>query len=159
VVNSFSKYFGMTGWRLGWVIAPKRYVQEMEKLAQNIFLAAPTPSQHAALAAFEPQTLEILESRREAFRERRDFLLPELRALGFEIAVEPEGAFYLYANCAAHSRDSYAFCRKLLEESGVAITPGIDFGEHRATEHVRFAYTTSVDRLRMAVDRMREFLA
>jgi aspartate/methionine/tyrosine aminotransferase len=158
VVNSFSKYFGMTGWRLGWVIAPEDYVREMERLAQNLFLAPPTPAQHAALAAFEPETLGILEQRRAAFRERRDFLLPELRDLGFEIAVEPQGAFYIYADCSAHGRDAQALCARLLDEAGVAVTPGIDFGAHRANEHVRFAYTTSVDRLRVAVGRLRELL-
>lgn len=157
VVNSFSKYFGMTGWRLGWIVAPEAYVREIDKLAQNIFLAAPTLAQHAALAAFEPQALAILEQRREVFRERRDYLLPELRALGFDIPVTPEGAFYIYANCERLTLDSYKFCRELLTEAGVAITPGIDFGDHRAAQHLRFAYTTSIERLREGVARMREF--
>lgn len=158
VVNSFSKYFGMTGWRLGWVVAPSDYIGDLDKLAQNLFLAAPTPAQHAALAAFEPQTLEILEARREAFRERRDFLFPALRGLGFDIPLLPEGAFYLYANCERFTRDSFGFARDLLEQAGVAITPGCDFGSHRAEAHARFAYTTSLDRLEEGVRRLADYL-
>jgi len=158
VINSFSKYFGMTGWRLGWLVAPRAVVPEIDKLAQNLFLAAPTLSQHAALRAFDPDNLAILETRREAFRERRDFLLPALRALGFEIPVTPAGAFYLYADCSRFCPDSYAFTQRLLEEAGVAITPGIDFGSYRPERHVRFAYTTSLDNLQEGVRRLRGFL-
>lgn len=157
VVNSFSKYFGMTGWRLGWVVAPEAYVREIDKLAQNIFLAAPTPAQYAALAAFTAETADILEQRRRTFRERRDFLLPELRALGFDIPVEPQGAFYLYANIRGLADDSTRLCRQLLEQAGVALTPGIDFGSHRAAEHLRIAYTTSLEELRLGVERLRGF--
>ena len=159
VVNSFSKFFGMTGWRLGWVVAPAAYVRELDKLAGNIFLSPPTPAQHAALAAFAPETAAVLEERREAFRQRRDFLLPALRELGFRIPGAPHGAFYLYADCSAFTDDSYTFATDILEQAGVAITPGIDFGSHRAAEHVRFAYTTSLDRLTEGVERLRRFLA
>jgi aspartate/methionine/tyrosine aminotransferase len=159
VINSFSKYFGMTGWRLGWIVAPEAYVRDLDKLAQNLFLAASTPSQYAALAAFEPETIAILEERRNAFKARRDFLLPELRRLGFDIPVTPEGAFYLYANSERFGRDSFTLCQRLLDEAGVAITPGLDFGRHRASAHVRFAYTTDVERLREAVGRIEQFLA
>ncbi|MGB5718769.1 MAG: pyridoxal phosphate-dependent aminotransferase, partial [Gammaproteobacteria bacterium] len=131
VVNSFSKYFGMTGWRLGWLVAPDACVSDIDKLAQNLFLAAPTVSQHAALKAFDEETISILESRRLEFRQRRDYLLPALRDLGFEIPVIPEGAFYLYANCRRLTDDSYSFTSRLLEKAGVAITPGIDFGTHQ----------------------------
>jgi len=158
VVNSFSKYFGMTGWRVGWLVAPRELVPEIERLAQNITISVSTPAQHAALAAFSPQTLGILEERRAAFRERRDFLVDALRALGFGVPVIPEGAFYVYADCSRHTRDSFEFCRRLLEETGVAITPGVDFGAHRAAEHVRFAYTTSIERLRVGVGRIADFL-
>ena len=158
VINSFSKYFGMTGWRLGWVVVPEGYEREFDKLAQNLFLAASTPAQYAALAAFAPATIEILEQRRQAFQERRDFLLPKLRRLGFEIPVTPQGAFYLYANSRALDRDSYALCNRMLQEAGVAATPGLDFGRHRAAEHVRFAYTTNLDRLREGVERLEDFL-
>ncbi|UCC56446.1 MAG: pyridoxal phosphate-dependent aminotransferase [Gammaproteobacteria bacterium] len=158
VINSFSKYFGMTGWRLGWLVAPVSSVAELDKLAQNLFLAAPTPAQHAALAAFEPDNITILEARREEFRIRRDYLLPALRELGFDIPVTPEGAFYLYADCSRFTDDSFSFSKQLLEEVGVAITPGIDFGNHRPERHVRFAYTTSLENLTEGVRRLREFL-
>lgn len=158
VINSFSKYFGMTGWRIGWLVAPEILIPALDKLAQNLFLSAATPSQHAALAAFDPRTLEILEQRRQAFRQRRDFLLPALREIGFDIPVEPQGAFYLYARCDRFTDDSFAFARTLLREIGVAITPGNDFGDNRPEQHVRFAYTTSLDRLQEGVDRLRDYL-
>jgi aspartate/methionine/tyrosine aminotransferase len=159
VINSFSKYFGMTGWRLGWLVAPEEYIRELDKLAQNIFLAAATPSQYAALAALKPATLEILEHRREIFRQRRDFLLPALRGLGFDIPVTPQGAFYLYANCERFSHDSLDFANRSLSEAGVAITPGIDFGCHHADRYVRFAYTTSMEQLEQGVQRLARFLS
>ena len=158
VINSFSKYFGMTGWRVGWLVAPRSHVDDLERLAQNLFLAAPTLSQHAALAAFTPETLAILEERRALFAKRRDYLLPALRGLGFEIAAVPEGAFYLYADCSAFTNDSFVFCHQLLEQAGVAITPGIDFGSYRAEQHVRFAYTTSLERLQEGVERLGRYL-
>jgi len=158
VINSFSKYFGMTGWRLGWLVAPLDMVPEIDKLAQNLFLAAPTLAQHAALRAFDADNLEILEARREAFRERRDYLLPALRELGFEIPVTPAGAFYLYADCSRFTDDSYAFSQHLLEQVGVAITPGTDFGIFRPERHVRFAYTTSLENLQEGVRRLRDYL-
>lgn len=158
VINSFSKYFGMTGWRLGWLIAPQAYVDALDKVAQNIFLAAPTPAQYAALAAFKPETLKILEQRCDTFQQRRDYLLPALTQLGFEIPVTPEGAFYLYANCKHLTDDSYSFCLKLLEEAGVAVTPGKDFGLNKPEQHIRFAYTTSLERLKQGVERLQQFL-
>ncbi|HEC17209.1 MAG TPA: pyridoxal phosphate-dependent aminotransferase [Sedimenticola sp.] len=158
VINSFSKFFGMTGWRLGWVVAPEGYVEAMERLAQNIFLAAPTISQHAALAAFSPETMAILEQRRSEFERRRDYLLPAFRALGFEFPVVPQGAFYLYADSSALTHDSFVFARKLLDEAGVAVTPGRDFGSHCPDRHIRFAYTTGMENLKEGVERIRRFL-
>lgn len=154
VVNSFSKYFGMTGWRLGWLVAPERFIPEMDRLAQNIFLAAPTVAQHAALAAFSPENIAILEQRREIFRQRRDYLHGALEQLGFRIAGKPEGAFYLYADISPFSDNSFAFAAELLEKAGVAITPGKDFGSYRAERFVRFAYTTDVEKLRQGVERI-----
>lgn len=154
VLNSFSKYFGMTGWRLGWLVAPPEAVADLEKLAQNLYISAPTLAQHAALACFEPHTLEIFEQRRAEFAKRRDYLLPALRALGFKIAVEPQGAFYLYADVSAFTDDSYALCQHLMETQYVAVTPGLDFGRHLARTHVRFAYTQSLPRLEQAVERI-----
>ncbi|MEN5264971.1 pyridoxal phosphate-dependent aminotransferase [Stenotrophomonas sp. TWI587] len=154
VLNSFSKYYGMTGWRLGWLVAPPQAVRELEKLAQNLYISASSIAQHAALACFEPESIAIFEQRRAAFRERRDYLLPALRALGFRIEVEPEGAFYLYADVSAFTDDAQAFCAHFLETEHVAFTPGLDFGHHRANEHVRLAYTQEVPRLEEAVRRI-----
>ncbi len=159
IINSFSKYFGMTGWRLGWLIAPEPYVDAIDRLAQNIFLAAPTMAQHAALVAFEPEAMQILEARRDEFRARRDYLLPALQQLGFNIATRPQGAFYLYADCSRFTDDSHAFVLDILEKVGVAITPGCDFGDHRANHHVRFAYTTSIENLREGVARLEGYLS
>lgn len=158
VINSFSKYFGMTGWRIGWLIVPDAYVETVEKLAQNIFIATPTLSQYAALAAFTDNTQAELERRKLEFSHRRDFLYQSLLQLGFAIPVKPEGAFYLYANCAQFTDDSYKFAYDLLEAEGVAITPGLDFGGHRAKEHVRFAYTTSLQKMAEAINRLEQFI-
>jgi aspartate/methionine/tyrosine aminotransferase len=158
VINSFSKYFNMTGWRLGWMVAPEAYVGEIEKLAQNVYLSPPTPAQYAALAAFMPETLAILDQRRDEMRARRDYLVPALRDLGFEIPQLPQGAFYVYAGCARFTRDSFAFAHDLLEHAGVAVTPGVDFGSYRAAEHVRFAYTNSIERLQEGVRRIERFV-
>ncbi len=155
VVNSFSKFFGMTGWRLGWVVAPESFVPELDRLAQNIFLAAPTNAQYAALAAFQPPAMEILNQRREIFRQRRDYLYQALNEVGFRIKGKPEGAFYLYADVSKFTDDSFDFAARMLEEIGVAITPGKDFGSYRASSFVRFAYTTDMQRLKEAVARIK----
>ncbi|HKU70318.1 MAG TPA: aminotransferase class I/II-fold pyridoxal phosphate-dependent enzyme, partial [Burkholderiales bacterium] len=123
-----------------------------------IYLAPPTMAQHAALAAFEPETIAILEARAQEFKARRDYLVPALRKLGFEIPVMPQGAFYVYAGCGKLTKDSFAFARDLLEKAGVAITPGIDFGANAPERHVRFAYTNSIDRLEEGVARIAKFL-
>ena len=159
VINSFSKYFGMTGWRLGWLVAPEEAVAEMEKLAQNLFISMSTMAQHAALAGFEPATREILEQRRDIFRQRRDFLLPAVQDLGFRVPCKPDGAFYIYADASRFTDDSQQFCLQLLEEHGIALTPGVDFGHFRASEHLRFSYTTGMDRLELAIERMARVLA
>ncbi len=158
VVNSFSKYFNMTGWRLGWMVAPPELIAEVDRLAQNVYLAPPTISQYAAMAAFLPENLALLEQRRRVFQQRRDYLLPALRELGFGIPIEPQGAFYLYANCERFSSDSFVLCQQLLEQAGVAVTPGIDFGEYLAAQHLRFAYTTDLAQLKEGVRRIAEFL-
>ncbi len=159
VINSFSKYFGMTGWRLGWLVVPESYIDAVDRLAQNIFLAAPTVAQYAALAAFKPETIRLLDQRRDEFAARRDYLLSALREIGFDIPVTPDGAFYLYANCEKFSSDSYQFVSELLEKAGVAITPGIDFGDYAANKHVRFAYTTGMENLHEGVQRLKDFVA
>jgi aspartate/methionine/tyrosine aminotransferase len=158
IVNSFSKYFLMTGWRLGWLVAPAWAMDGLERLAQNLFLAASTPAQHAALAAFSDATLSELESRKTELQCRRDYLLPALRELGFVIPVQPQGAFYFYADCRAHAADSFSLAQTLLETIGVAVTPGLDFGQHRAQDFLRIAYTQPQPRLAEAVARLNTFL-
>jgi aspartate/methionine/tyrosine aminotransferase len=156
VVNSFSKYFCMTGWRLGWVVLPAAGVRGFEKLAQHLFISAPSAAQHAACAAFSPATISVLELRRMEFARRRDFLLPELRKSGLSVAAEPHGAFYIYAECG---RDARRYCMELLEKEAVAATPGVDFGANRTDRHVRFAYTRSMAELEEAASRIRRFAA
>ncbi|MBB3330866.1 aspartate/methionine/tyrosine aminotransferase [Halomonas campaniensis] len=159
VVNSFSKYFGMTGWRLGWLLAPEAAVEPLTRLAQNVFLAASTPAQHAALAAFTPECRELLEARRVELGRRRDALLAGLARLGLAPSLPPQGAFYLWLDISRYSDDSQAFCRRLLEEENVAITPGIDFALQGGEHHVRIAFTTGIARLEEAVSRLERFLA
>ncbi|HET7766144.1 MAG TPA: pyridoxal phosphate-dependent aminotransferase [Burkholderiales bacterium] len=158
VVNSFSKYFCMTGWRLGWIVAPESYVREIVKLAQNAFICPSAPAQYAALAAFHPETLAVLERRREEFRRRRDFMVPALRRLGFRVPLMPEGAFYIYAGCDAFADDSVSFALRVLDEAGVAITPGLDFGANAPERHVRFAYTRALDDLQEGVENISRML-
>jgi aspartate/methionine/tyrosine aminotransferase len=159
VISSFSKYFNMTGWRLGWLVVPEPHVRDVEKLAQNLYISPSTVSQRAALACFTPATLDLLEERRLAFKARRDFLVPALRELGFGVPVTPSGGFFVYADCSRFGRDGSAFCRDALAQAGVAITPGIDFGTHRADAHVRFAYTIEMAKLEDGVARLRRLLA
>jgi aspartate/methionine/tyrosine aminotransferase len=157
VVNSFSKYFGMTGWRLGWLVAPEAAIPHLDRLAQNLFLAASTPAQHAALAAFAPESLAILEARRLEFARRRDYLTEALRELGFTVPAVPGGAFYVYADCTRFG-DSRQLAAVLLEQAGVAVTPGSDFGDHCAAAYLRFAYTTSLENLQEGMGRLRRCL-
>lgn len=158
VINSFSKYFGMTGWRLGWMVVPEYYIPVIERLAQNLFLAPPTPSQYGALAAFSEDSLTIMEGRRLELQQRRDYLLTELPKLGFKIPVIPDGAFYIYADASELTQDSQAFCEQLLQDTGVALTPGFDFGEQNAHLYIRFAYTTNIERLQQAISRIKAWL-
>jgi aspartate/methionine/tyrosine aminotransferase len=158
VVNSFSKYFNMTGWRLGWMVVPESHMKPVEKLAQNLYICPPAVSQHAAMACFEPETLAIYEERRAEFARRRDFLIPALREIGFKIPNTPEGAFYVYADISNFAGDSFFFCRDVLHQAGVAITPGRDFGDRDAEKYVRFTYTVPIEQLREVVERLRKFL-
>jgi aspartate/methionine/tyrosine aminotransferase len=158
VINSFSKYFGMTGWRLGWMVVPDYYIPVIERLAQNLFLAPSTPAQYGALAAFSEDSLTIMEKRRLELQQRRDYLLVELPKLGFKIPVIPEGAFYIYADASELTQDTQQFCQQLLQDTGVALTPGFDFGEQNANLYVRFAYTTHIERLQQAILRIKTWL-
>lgn len=158
VLNSFSKYYGMTGWRVGWLVAPSDHVEAMDRLAQNIYLAVNTPAQYAALAALKPDVRSVLEARRQEFQRRRDYLLPALRGLGFGIPVTPQGAFYLYADCTRWGVDAETLSSGLLEEAGVAVTPGRDFGAFRAAQHLRFSYANTIDNLRDGLGRVERYL-
>jgi aspartate/methionine/tyrosine aminotransferase len=158
VINSFSKYFGMTGWRLGWMVVPPGFVRDIEKLAQNLYISPSTPAQHAALAAFAPDTIALLEARRAEFKARRDLLLPGLKALGFEVAAAPQGAFYIYAGIGALAQDSFRFALDLVDQAGVAATPGLDFGANAPERHMRFAYTVTQEKLAEGLARIERFL-
>jgi len=154
VVNSFSKTFGMTGWRLGWMVCPDWALPAVEALAQNAFIAPPAPSQYGGLAAFTPEVWATVEQRRQAFAARRDLLLEGLRDSGFGVPVTPQGAFYIYARSDALDPDSMRLARRLLDEAGVAAVPGCDFGDHEPGAHMRFSYTTSLDQITEAVRRL-----
>ena len=159
VINSFSKYFGMTGWRLGWLVAPQPWIEPLERMAQNFFLAASTPAQHAALAAFTPDTAAELERRRQVLGQRRRALLAALADLGLPVMGQPEGAFYIYVDVSSVTNDSFAFCERLLEEEKVALTPGLDFGTGQpAHRYLRFAYTCDAARIEEALARLKAFL-
>lgn len=161
-INSFSKYFSMTGWRLGWLVVPERLVAVFEKLAQNLFICAPTVAQHAALACFKPEALATFEARRLEFQRRRDYLVPALRTLGFDVPVMPDGAFYVYAaiDGLAHPlrADSTALSMDVLGRAHVAIVPGEDFGVAAPARHVRFSYATAYERIEEAVARLEKLL-
>ena len=156
VINSFSKYFCMTGWRLGWVVLPESAVRGFEKLAQHLFISAPAAAQHAALAAFSAESTAILEQRRLEFAARRDFLVPALKKAGLAIPAEPHGAFYVYVDVG---RDSRNFARNLLESEAVAATPGVDFGFNGTDRFVRFAYTRSMEDIEEAAKRIGRFVS
>lgn len=158
ILNSFSKYFNMTGWRLGWMIVPPHLVAPIEKMAASLAICAPTLAQYGALACFEPESLAIYEQRREAFRQRRDFIVPALQSLNITVPVKPDGAFYVYADISAHSPDSSAFSAALLHGARVAAVAGLDFGPAHAAHTMRFAYTTSLERLQEAMHRIKTFL-
>jgi aspartate/methionine/tyrosine aminotransferase len=158
VISSFSKYFCMTGWRLGWIVLPPRRVREFEKLAQHFFICPSAIAQHAALAAFLPESIRILEQRRSEFERRRNFLLPALERAGLKVPAAPEGAFYVYADCSrfGEARD---FALRLLQQEAVAVTPGIDFGGNQPHKHVRLAYTRGFADLEEAALRLARFCA
>lgn len=148
----------MTGWRIGWLIVPEAFTAAAEKLAQNIFIATPTHSQYAALAAFSAENMQELHRRRDEFKLRRNFLYENLLRLGFKVTAKPEGAFYVYADCSKFTDDSFKFAKDLLEIEGVAVTPGKDFGYNHADKHIRFAYTASIERMTIALTRLERFL-
>ncbi len=154
VVNSFSKYFSMTGWRLGWLVAPRSLIAPLETLSQNLFICPSTLAQRAALACFSEESLAICEARRLELKRRRDYLVPALRSIGFKVPVVPDGAFYVYADCSELASNSGEFAQRLLDEVGVAVVPGHDFGAHEAQRWIRFTYAASMDKLEEAIARM-----
>ncbi|MDJ0956187.1 MAG: aminotransferase class I/II-fold pyridoxal phosphate-dependent enzyme [Arenicellales bacterium] len=158
IINSFSKYFGMTGWRIGWLVSPDTYVDEVNKFAQNLYISTSAPAQYAAVSALTEPVLAECERRRLMFKERRDYLVPALRDIGFDIPVIPQGAFYVYAGISEFSQDSEKFALDVLEQTGVAITPGRDFGNYRHLHHVRFSYANTLERLQTAVSRLESYI-
>jgi aspartate/methionine/tyrosine aminotransferase len=162
-INSFSKYFNMTGWRLGWLVVPDALVPVIERLAQNLFICASTVAQHAALACFEPDSLAIYEERRAAFKQRRDHFIPKLNAMGLTVPVMPDGAFYAWADCRAACAklglaDSWAFAEHVMQHAHVALTPGRDFSEHAPGDFVRMSTASSLSSLDTAAQRLRQLL-
>ncbi len=157
-VNSFSKYFNMTGWRLGWLVVPDELVEPIERLAQNLFICASTIAQHAALACFEPESMAEYERRRAEFQARRDFIVPALNELELTVAVPADGAFYAYADCSAHARSSWDFCFDMMNRAHVALTPGRDFGRHDPDRWLRLSFASSRAQLEQAVQRLRREL-
>ncbi len=159
VLNSFSKYFGMTGWRLGWIVVPEDCIGPVERLAQNLFISPSSVAQHAALAAFSPEAMRVHEERRQRFDARRAKLLAGLEGLGFSVPARPDGAFYLYVDVSRTGMGSHDFCWRLIDEFQVAVTPGIDFGANSAERFVRFAYTTDDDSIDLGIERIGRALA
>ena len=159
VVNSFSKYFGMTGWRLGWAVVPEELANAVERLSQNYFICPSTLAQRAALECFTPKTLAVLDARREEFRSRRDIVLDGLAKIGLPVPVRPDGAFYAYMDVSGTGLDATRFCSRALNEAHIALTPGKDFGPATATSHVRFSYSVGRSQLREALDRLAGFVA
>jgi aspartate/methionine/tyrosine aminotransferase len=162
-INSFSKYFNMTGWRLGWLVVPERLVPVIERLAQNLFICPSTVAQHAALACFDSDSLALYEQRRQEFKARRDFFIPALRQLGLSVPVMPDGAFYAWADCRELCqrlglRDSWDFSFEVMRRAHVAITPGRDFGQAQTEHFVRFSTASSMPALQQAVQRLQQML-
>lgn len=159
VINSFSKYFNMTGWRLGWLVVPEFMVPQIEKLAQNLFICASSIAQHAGVACFTPEAIAIYEQRKAEFRCRRDYIVPALRTLGFKVPVTPDGAFYVYADCSSLADDADKLTIDMLNQAGVVLVPGLDFGSYTACQYIRLSYATSMENLREAVSRLERFFA
>jgi aspartate/methionine/tyrosine aminotransferase len=159
VINSFSKYFNMTGWRLGWLVVPESLVPAIEKLAQNLFICPSTIAQYAGLACFAPESIAIYEARKAEFKRRRDYIVPALQKLGFKVPVMPDGAFYVYADCSALSDDADRLTIDILNEAGVVMVPGLDFGPYTAHQYIRVSYATSMKNLQEAVARLKQFFA
>ncbi|MBT1160371.1 aminotransferase class I/II-fold pyridoxal phosphate-dependent enzyme [Bifidobacterium sp. SO1] len=158
VCNSFSKFFGMTGWRLGWAVIPENTIEAVDDLATNFYLCAHTPTQHAAVACFTPESLAVCEERRQELLARRRIVVDGLREIGLPLEVEPNGAFYAYFNISSTGLDAWTFCERALNEAHVALTPGRDFGPATADTHVRLSYAASREALAEGLRRLGEFV-
>lgn len=158
VINSFSKYFAMTGWRLGWIVVPEWAIEGATKLAQNFFISAPSIAQYAALEAFSDESMAEFERRRGELDARRELLISGLETLGLTPAVPAQGAFYIYVDVSSITDNAMDWCLALLEAEGVALTPGADFGKEQSHKYVRFAYTCDLDRLKEALVRIKRFM-
>ena len=158
VINSFSKYFAMTGWRLGWCVMPEELVEPIERLAMNYFLCASTPAQLAALACFTPESLAVCEERRLELLARRALVLEELAHMGLPVPATPNGAFYVYFDVSATGLGSWEFCERVLREAHVALTPGRDFGASAGERYVRLSYTASREHLQEGLARLGAFV-
>ena len=163
-INSFSKYFNMTGWRLGWMVVPDALVPVIERLAQNLFICPSTVAQHAALACFEPESIAEYERRRAEFKARRDWFIPQLDAMGLRVPVTPDGAFYAWADCSGAFerlgvKDSWDFAFEIMKRAHVAVTPGRDFGSAQTRNFVRFSTANSMAQLQEAASRLRAALS
>ncbi len=159
VINSFSKYFGMTGWRLGWAVVPEEMIPVAERLAQNYYICPPTPAQIAALSCFEPETLAVAEERRAVLADRRALVLDGLRRIGLDVPVPPDGAFYVYVDVSRTGLTASEFCERALASAHVALTPGKDFGDIGAEQYVRLSYATAEPDLRLGLERLGTFVA
>lgn len=159
VINSFSKYFGMTGWRLGWCVVPPALVEPLQRMVQNYYICPSTPAQIAALACFSPQSLAVCEQRRAELVKRRQLVLAGLQRIGLQVDVPPDGAFYVYVNVGATGLSAWEFCERALEEVDVALTPGLDFGHCSANDHVRLSYAASTAELEEGIERLGRFVA
>jgi aspartate/methionine/tyrosine aminotransferase len=158
VVNSFSKYYNMTGWRLGWMVIPERYFEAVHRMSQHMFIAPAAPSQWAGVAAMEPESTAIYEAQREELHRRRDFVVSAIERMGLGVACKPDGAFYVYVDCSSRTHDTWNFARELLAATGVALTPGRDFGTHRANDFVRLAYTAPIAELEVGLSLIDDFM-
>ena len=159
VINSFSKFFCMTGWRLGWLVAPEKFIEKIEHLAQNLYISNSDIAQDAVLSAFSPDVVSQLDSNLIHYKEQKDYLMNELLRIGFKIPVEPKGAFYIYADASNFTDDSYKFCWEILEDIGVAIAPGLDFGNYRSNIHVRFSFPKTINIMSEGIKRIDNYLA
>jgi aspartate/methionine/tyrosine aminotransferase len=162
-INSFSKYFNMTGWRLGWMVVPEALVPAVERLAQNLFICPSSVAQHAALACFEPESIAEYEHRRSEFKARRDWFIPQLQAMGLAVPVMPDGAFYAWADCSEAAQrlgvaGSWDFAFEVMRAAHVAVTPGRDFGQAETSRFIRFSTANSMAQLQEAAGRLKGVL-